>query len=102
MSTSALTSARNGFGIVSSWRPLRGLTGGLPLDHILHSDELQAVKFERGPWLGSDHQPILASLRWRDDVPRSALLATATATREEGEAEAARASTRLEDSTRSD
>ncbi len=75
MSTSALQSARDGFGIVSSWRPMAGITGGLPLDHILHSREFAATRFERGPRLGSDHQPILARLRWKRTSSHLASLA---------------------------
>ena len=64
MGSSPLRSARDGFGIVASWRPLSGLSGGLPLDHILHDAAFSTTAFERGPSLGSDHQPILARLRW--------------------------------------
>jgi endonuclease/exonuclease/phosphatase (EEP) superfamily protein YafD len=60
-----LVSARDGFGIVASWYPLAGLSGGLPLDHVLHSDSLAATAFVAGPELGSDHRPIFARLRWQ-------------------------------------
>jgi len=75
MGSSPLHSARDGFGIVASWLPLAGLSGGLPLDHILHSAAFTTASFERGPSLGSDHQPILARLRWNTAGPSDDALA---------------------------
>lgn len=54
---------RRGMGLLPSWTALAWLPPLLPLDHVLvkgaHIDSLQ-----RGPTLGSDHAPLLASIRW--------------------------------------
>jgi len=35
----------------------------LPIDHVYAGDEWRAVKIERGPALGSDHRPVVVTLR---------------------------------------
>lgn len=35
----------------------------LPIDHVYAGDEWRAVKVERGPALGSDHRPVVVTLR---------------------------------------
>ena len=40
-----------------------------PLDHLFHSDDFALVSFERGPHIGSDHFPILATLRMSRIAP---------------------------------
>lgn len=57
-----------GIGLGASWPAVRAL--GLPsiipplvrIDYIWHSDDFRAVDAAVGPYLGSDHLPVLASL----------------------------------------
>ena len=44
-----------------SWLPI----GGIPIDHILISDEFTVQSLERGPNIGSDHYPMSADLELR-------------------------------------
>ncbi len=58
-----------GTGLGTSW-PMLQASFGLPLsipplmriDYIWHSDEFRAVEASVGPFLGSDHLPMLATL----------------------------------------
>lgn len=57
-----LKNARLGRGVNATWpsfSPLR-----IPIDHILHSEELQTCGVEVGESFSSDHLPLRASLAW--------------------------------------
>ena len=62
LTTTKLQDNRKGFGIQAtfpSWQPcLR-----IPIDHILTSPEIKTISFQAGPYLGSDHLPIVCDLR---------------------------------------
>jgi endonuclease/exonuclease/phosphatase (EEP) superfamily protein YafD len=40
----------------------------LPIDHIYAGSEWRTIKIERGPKLGSDHYPLIATLAWDGPV----------------------------------
>lgn len=53
-----LRDARKGFGLYPTW-PAESLTLRVPLDHCLVSREVKIHSFRTGPYVGSDHLPIL-------------------------------------------
>lgn len=59
-----------GRGLRGTW-PTRFPPGYIPIDHCLHTAGVWVDRFEVGPFVGSDHYPLLATLR----VPDSAGLA---------------------------
>jgi len=63
--TSGLEDSGKHWGFLSSWKRLN-LLFSLPLDHILHSPELQSVERWVGPALGSDHRPVGATFQTRE------------------------------------
>ena len=60
-----------GLGLGTSWPAFQafGLPSVVPplvrIDYIWHSDQLRALHAEEGPFLGSDHRPMLATLALR-------------------------------------
>ena len=62
LSSSKLINARQGFGVHSTWPAKFGVLG-IPIDHILISSEFETIEFDTGPYLGSDHLPIIATVR---------------------------------------
>jgi endonuclease/exonuclease/phosphatase (EEP) superfamily protein YafD len=64
-----LVNSQRGFGVQPTW-PARGfawLDGLIPIDHCLHSPQLVTVQREVGERRGSDHMPIVVTLRWAAD-----------------------------------
>lgn len=57
---SGLKNARRGFGINATWPAHQPIT--IPIDHVLISQELKVAGLEIGPYLGSDHLPLLVGL----------------------------------------
>ncbi len=56
-----LTNTRQGRGLHGTWpAPLGYVT--IPIDHVLFSKGLQSNAFRAGPFVGSDHYPVIASL----------------------------------------
>ena len=59
-----------GIGLGTTWPAFQvvGMNPGLPplirIDYIWHSRGFQAVNAEVGPYLGSDHLPVTATLRY--------------------------------------
>lgn len=46
-----------------------GCVLGLPIDHLLHGADWRVAQFEIGPDIGSDHRPLIVSLRRRSSAP---------------------------------
>jgi endonuclease/exonuclease/phosphatase (EEP) superfamily protein YafD len=69
-----LRDSQVGFGLQPSWpaflpfvrdnrmKSLLALPFGIPIDHILVSDDIQVVSRHTGPFIGSDHLPVIAEL----------------------------------------
>ena len=56
-----LRDSRRGFGLQTTWpAPLRWI--GLSIDHALVSSDVTVRRHEVGPWIGSDHFPIVLDL----------------------------------------
>lgn len=60
-SDAAVRVVRADFDLGKTWQPLPGV--GLPLDHILVSNEWQVLDLQYGPPGGSDHVPLIIDLR---------------------------------------
>lgn len=61
---SGLQDAARGFGLARSW-PAQFAPAGIRIDHCLLSPQWRSVSTRVGPWLGSDHLPIVADLLLR-------------------------------------
>ncbi|HEY5701001.1 MAG TPA: endonuclease/exonuclease/phosphatase family protein, partial [Gammaproteobacteria bacterium] len=58
-----LRDAQRGFGYLPTWAPPplpRRL--GIPIDLTLVSEDIDVVARDAGPWLGSDHWPVLTTI----------------------------------------
>ncbi|MCA9979922.1 MAG: endonuclease/exonuclease/phosphatase family protein [Anaerolineales bacterium] len=53
-----LRDGRYGFGLQNTWPGFYRFIR-IPLDHFLHSDDIQIHNFQTGPFGGSDHRPIV-------------------------------------------
>lgn len=62
-----LLNARKGFGVISTWPAVLGPLG-IPIDHVLVSKQFIVDDFYAGPNVGSDHLPVIAILRLREDL----------------------------------
>lgn len=51
-----------GDGIAGSWRASRYMVPIFPIDHIFASPEIRFTSVRRGPWVGSDHLPTVATV----------------------------------------
>jgi endonuclease/exonuclease/phosphatase (EEP) superfamily protein YafD len=51
----------DGFGLQPTW-PAGQPWFAIPIDHLLHSDQLTTVERSTGPANGSDHRPIEVTL----------------------------------------
>lgn len=58
---SGLHDAARGFGLARTW-PAQFAPLGIRIDHCLLSRHWNSVRVETGPWLGSDHLPVIADL----------------------------------------
>lgn len=61
LANSRLHDAARGFGLARSW-PAQFAPLGIRIDHCLLSPHWRSVSTHPGPWLGSDHLPLLAEL----------------------------------------
>jgi endonuclease/exonuclease/phosphatase (EEP) superfamily protein YafD len=64
LAQSGLHDAARGFGLARSW-PAQFAPAGIRIDHCLASSHWRSVDARVGPWLGSDHLPIVADLALR-------------------------------------
>ena len=62
MAETGLKDAALGFGIINTWNVNIPLLK-IPIDHVLTSPEIETLDFHRAVDVGSDHYPIVASLR---------------------------------------
>lgn len=60
-----LQDSGKGFGIRPTWHRYPTILGGIAIDHILHSWDLEVMERRVGPDLGSDHRPVTVVLRRR-------------------------------------
>lgn len=56
-----LRSVRRGFGVNATWPSGFGILG-IPIDHVLISDQIRVVDFKLGTSVGSDHLPLIVEL----------------------------------------
>lgn len=61
LAASGLHDAARGFGLARSW-PAQFAPLAIRIDHCLLSPHWRSVSVRRGPWLGSDHLPVVADL----------------------------------------
>jgi endonuclease/exonuclease/phosphatase (EEP) superfamily protein YafD len=61
-----LTDSMRGHGLQPSW-PDHGFLFSIPIDHVLHTEELTTRTREIGPDLGSDHRPLEVVLGFAEE-----------------------------------
>lgn len=61
---SGLQDAARGFGLARSW-PSQFAPAGIRIDHCLLSPHWRSVSARIGPWLGSDHLPLIADVTFK-------------------------------------
>jgi endonuclease/exonuclease/phosphatase (EEP) superfamily protein YafD len=64
LAASGLQDAALGFGLHRSW-PAQFAPAGIRIDHCLLSPHWRSISADTGPWLGSDHLPVIADLQLR-------------------------------------
>jgi endonuclease/exonuclease/phosphatase (EEP) superfamily protein YafD len=62
MATTELSNSENGFGLDLSYPANGNPLLRIPIDHLLHSDDLAVVDRRLGPAMGSDHFPLTVDL----------------------------------------
>lgn len=61
-----LENARENFGLHPTWPAQLPWIARIPIDHVLHTKDLEIVSFRAGPDIGSDHLPTLTVMRHND------------------------------------
>ncbi|GAB4510460.1 MAG: endonuclease/exonuclease/phosphatase family protein [Haliangiales bacterium] len=64
LDTEHLRSSQRGFGVQPTWPRSLALLA-IPIDHVVHHSSLIARERRVGPYLGSDHRPLLVTLTRR-------------------------------------
>lgn len=59
-----LVNSQRGYGRAPSWPSSFGGLGMIPIDHLLHSDDLVTTDRVLGEACGSDHLPLTVKLQW--------------------------------------
>ena len=62
-----LRNVRRGFGVNATWPSGLGILG-IPIDHVLISDQIQVVDLKVGASVGSDHLPLIVELSIIDKI----------------------------------
>lgn len=62
ISTADLTNSLEGFGVQATWPADRWAFLRMPLDHLLHSEDLTTVDRYLGPIFGVEHRPIVVTV----------------------------------------
>lgn len=65
-SSTGLLNSQGGFGLQPSFSAETNLLLRVPIDHLLHSAELEVTDRQLGPALGSDHFPLVVDLQLAD------------------------------------
>lgn len=65
-SVGGLVNSQDGYGRAPTWPAGLGSLGMIPIDHLLHSEELVTVDRQVGNARGSDHRPLVVTLGWRE------------------------------------
>ena len=70
-----LVDSARGFGLHPTWPAFPGPIAvfRIPIDQAVHSESLVTTRRELGPFVGSDHFPLLLELAWRAGEPCEAL-----------------------------
>jgi len=61
-----LLNSQQGYGIAPTFPSGGRAWPVIPIDHLLHSDDLVTIDRRVGPHVGSDHRPLLVELNWRE------------------------------------
>jgi endonuclease/exonuclease/phosphatase (EEP) superfamily protein YafD len=69
LSTTRLRNAAKGGGWIATWPSWLWWPARIPIDHVLVGGPVGVVSLETGPFIGSDHYPIVADLRLNPSRP---------------------------------
>jgi endonuclease/exonuclease/phosphatase (EEP) superfamily protein YafD len=64
LSKSGLSNAAVGQGLFATWKPCPLPGSGLPIDHVLVGSEIECIRLQPGPDVGSDHRPVMLDFAW--------------------------------------
>jgi endonuclease/exonuclease/phosphatase (EEP) superfamily protein YafD len=65
-----LHNSRQGQGLYPTWPAALPMLW-IPIDHILLSDSLRIHAMRVGPYIGSDHLPLIAEVEWQSAMPKN-------------------------------
>lgn len=72
LAATGLRNAADGHGWIATW-PSWLWAARVPIDHVLIRGPLDAADVRRGPFIGSDHYPIIADLRLKPLPPQASV-----------------------------
>lgn len=64
-SVGGLVNSQAGFGQAPTWPAKFNTLGMIPIDHLLHSEELVTIDRVIGEANGSDHKPVIVEIGWK-------------------------------------
>lgn len=67
----SLINSQVGFGRAPTWPSGLGSLGMIPIDHLLHSGDFVTIDRHIGEAHGSDHQPLIVTLGWRQETQQA-------------------------------